>query len=61
MGGLEVKLHVFLSSAIGSGEWSGSRTGRFTPGERGPYTLRKGGWADTKAGLAIPVTGREGP
>jgi hypothetical protein len=31
--GVEVYLHLFLTSALDGGEWSASRTGRFTPGE----------------------------
>jgi hypothetical protein len=30
------KHHTFLTSALGGGEWSASRPGRFTPGERAP-------------------------
>jgi hypothetical protein len=33
------------------GEWSASRPGRFTPGERASITHLIGGWADTRAGL----------
>jgi hypothetical protein len=29
-GEVEVKLHVFLNSALDGGEWSASHTGRFT-------------------------------
>jgi hypothetical protein len=32
-GGVDVYIHVFLTSAIVGGEWSDSRPGRFTPGE----------------------------
>jgi len=31
--GVEVYLHLFLTSALDGGEWSASRAGRFTPGE----------------------------
>jgi hypothetical protein len=31
--GVDVYLHSFLTSALGGGEWSASRPGRFTPGE----------------------------
>jgi hypothetical protein len=30
--------HVFLTSALVTGEWAASRSGRFTPGERAPGT-----------------------
>jgi hypothetical protein len=33
------------------GEWSASRHGRFTPGERAPRTHWIGGWVDSRAGL----------
>jgi hypothetical protein len=32
-GGVEVKLHTFLSSALDGDKWSASRPSRFTPGE----------------------------
>jgi hypothetical protein len=31
---MEVQRHTFLTSALQGGEWSASRPGRFTPGER---------------------------
>jgi hypothetical protein len=31
-GGMDVKTHIFLFSALVGGEWSPSRLGRFTPG-----------------------------
>jgi hypothetical protein len=40
----------FLTSAL-VGEWSDSRPGRFTPGERAPGTHWIGGWVDLRAGL----------
>jgi hypothetical protein len=30
IGGMEVQLHAFLTSALDWGEWSASRLGRFT-------------------------------
>jgi hypothetical protein len=33
-GGLEVHIHVFLTSAVVEGEWSASRPGRSTPSTR---------------------------
>jgi hypothetical protein len=43
--------HIFLTSALVGGEWSTSRLGRYTPGERAPGTLWIGGWVDLRAGL----------
>jgi hypothetical protein len=40
-----------LTSALVGGEWSTSRPGRFTPGERVPGTHWIGGWVDLRAGL----------
>jgi hypothetical protein len=31
-GGVDVSIHVLVTSALGGGEWSTSRPGRFTPG-----------------------------
>jgi hypothetical protein len=50
-GGVGVYIHVFLTSALVGGEWSASRPGRFTPGERAPGTHWIGGWVDPRAGL----------
>jgi hypothetical protein len=41
----------FLTSALVAGEWSASRPGRFTPGERAPATHWTGGWVDPRSGL----------
>jgi hypothetical protein len=41
----------FLTSALDGGEWSASRHGHFTPGERAPNTHCIGGWMGTRAGL----------
>jgi hypothetical protein len=30
--------HIFFTSALAGGEWSTSRPGRFTPGEKAPGT-----------------------
>jgi hypothetical protein len=38
IGGVEVYLHTFLTSALDGGEWSASRPGLFTPRERDPGT-----------------------
>jgi hypothetical protein len=50
-GGVDVYIHIFLTSALAGGEWSASRLGRFTPGERSPGTHWIGGWVDPRAGL----------
>jgi hypothetical protein len=50
-GGVDVQIHVFLTSALVGGEWSGSSPGRFTPGETAPCTHWIGGWVDPRAGL----------
>jgi hypothetical protein len=42
----------FLTSALDGGEWSPSRRGRFTLGERVPGTHWIGGWVGQRAGLA---------
>jgi hypothetical protein len=44
-------MHIFLISALVGGEWSTSRPGRFTPGERAPGTHWTGGWVDLRANL----------
>jgi hypothetical protein len=50
-GGVDVEIHIFLTSALAGGECSASRPGRFTPGERAPGTHWMGGWVDPRAGL----------
>jgi len=37
-GRVEVQLHAFLNSTLDGGELSAQRPGRFTPGERAPFT-----------------------
>jgi hypothetical protein len=49
--GVDVQIHIFLTSALVGGEWSTSRPIRFTPGERVPGTHWIGGWVDLRAGL----------
>jgi hypothetical protein len=46
-----MQTHVFLTSALVGGEWSASRRGRFTPGERAAGTHWIGGWVGPRAGL----------
>jgi hypothetical protein len=50
-GGVDVEIQIFLTSALVRGEWSTSRPGRFTPGERAPGTHWIGGWVDHRASL----------
>jgi hypothetical protein len=48
---MDVWIHVFLTLALVGGEWSASRPGRFTPGERAPGTRWIAGWQGPRAGL----------
>jgi hypothetical protein len=50
-GGVDVKIHFFLTSALVGGDWSASRPGRLPPGERSFDTNWKGGWVGPRAGL----------
>jgi hypothetical protein len=44
-GGVDVQIHIFLTSALVGGEWSASRPGRFTPGKEAPVTTgQEDGW-----------------
>jgi hypothetical protein len=45
-GGVDVEIHINLTSALAGGEWSASRPCRFTLG-----THWIGGWVDPIAGL----------
>jgi hypothetical protein len=45
-GGVDVEIHIFLTSALVGGEWSDSRPGRFTPG-----THWIGGWVNLRASV----------
>jgi hypothetical protein len=47
-GGVDVWAHVFLTSVLVGGEWSASRPGCFTLGERAPVAHW---WVDSRAGL----------
>jgi hypothetical protein len=40
----------FLNSALDGGEWSVSRSSRFTPGERVPSSHSIGGWVGLRSG-----------
>jgi hypothetical protein len=49
--GVDVQLHIFLTSALAGGEWSALRLGPFNFVERGSGTNWIGGWVDPKADL----------
>jgi hypothetical protein len=51
MEGVYIEIHVFLTSALGEGEWSDSHPGHFTPGERVPGIHWIGGWVGPRASL----------
>jgi hypothetical protein len=40
-GGVDVQIHILLTSALAGGEWSASGPGRLTPGEKATITLVK--------------------
>jgi hypothetical protein len=50
-GGVDVEIHIFLTSALVGGEWSASRPARFTPVKRAPGTHWIGCWVGPKAAL----------
>jgi hypothetical protein len=50
-GGVDVLIHIFFTSALTVGEWSASRPGRFTPGERVHGTHWVECWVNLRAGL----------
>jgi len=52
---VEVYLNVFLTSTLDGGEWSASRTSRFTPRETAPGTHWIRGWVGTGAILDAVV------
>jgi hypothetical protein len=39
-GGVDVYIHIFLTSVLAGGDWSASRPGRFTPGTHWIKRLR---------------------
>jgi hypothetical protein len=47
--GVDVKIHIFLTSALARGEWSALRPYRFTPREINPSTYWMGGWVSPRA------------
>jgi hypothetical protein len=50
-GGVDVQIHIFLTSALVGDEWSASRPCRFTPEERACGTLWRAGWVGPRTGL----------
>jgi hypothetical protein len=50
-GGVDVEIHICLTSVLVGDEWSISRPGRFSPRERAPFTHWIGGWVGPRAGL----------
>jgi hypothetical protein len=50
-GGVDVQIHVFLTSALVEGELSATRPCRFSPGERSSGIRWTGSWVDPRAGL----------
>jgi hypothetical protein len=50
-GGVDVRIHIFLNSALVGGEWLLSRSSRFIPEESVQGTERIGGWVVPRAGL----------
>jgi hypothetical protein len=51
-GGVDVYIHIFMTSALARGEWSASHSGHSPlPRERAPGTCWIEGWVDPRAGL----------
>jgi hypothetical protein len=50
-GGVDVYINIFLTPALAGGEWSDSRPGRFTLGEKATRTYWIGGWVNRRPGL----------
>jgi hypothetical protein len=50
-GGMDLYIHIFLTSALAGGQQSASRPCRFTPGERAPGTQWIEGWVGPRAGM----------
>jgi hypothetical protein len=48
---VDVRHHIFLTSALAGGEWSASCPGHFTPGKRASGTHWIRGWVDPWAGV----------
>jgi hypothetical protein len=50
-GGVDIQIHIFLTSALVGGEWSATRPGCFTPGERALGTHCIGDEVRSRVGL----------
>jgi hypothetical protein len=50
-GGVDVYIHIILTSALVGGEWSASLPCRFIPGERAPGIHWIVGWMGPRTGL----------
>jgi hypothetical protein len=50
-GGVDVYIHIFLTSALAGGDWSASRPGCFTPEKGAPGTHCLEGSVGSRAGL----------
>jgi hypothetical protein len=64
--GVDVQSHVFLTSALGRGEWLASLPNRLTPVERARSTHWVGGWVGPRSDLddverknSLPLPGLE--
>jgi hypothetical protein len=49
--GVDIYIHIFLTSAVVGGEWSTSHPGRFIPGKELSLTHYIVGWVNPRAGL----------
>jgi hypothetical protein len=59
-GGVDVYIHVFLTSALVGGEWPASRPGRFIRVERAPGThWIRAGLDDVEKRKILPIPGLE--
>jgi hypothetical protein len=58
-GGVDAKIHIFLTSALAEGEWSASRPGCFITGETASGNHWTGGrencwpYSDSKSNLSV--------
>jgi hypothetical protein len=55
---VDVQIHISLTSAVVGGEWSASRTDRFTPVEKAPGTHWMDSWVDVDTRIVQPVANR---
>jgi hypothetical protein len=50
-GGVDIEIHMFLTSALFGGEWTASHPGYFTPEEGSPIIHQIGGLVGPSTGL----------